>query len=292
MICHAKTNAQRHGFTLIELLVVISIISLLISILLPVLSRARSTAVTLQCSNFQRQVMQGFFFYATDNKGVFPAMGDGGNSLGSDTNPFTAGIWGSWVGRLMATNSIPVNVKGTNKQPTLAGSANISTGLLGCPVTPLVSAYGNVSGVTGFPTNPWQNIGTSYGLNWQMFRTTYHQKVLGKAGSNHYVPVNPDLIPRASTTIVMGDHAWKGNATATFRLQRKGAKVSDSNLVNNEETVDFRHGTDFKYGNQAGTVQYVNYNGVANISYFDGHVAGKRDEDIKVNAHSMWTSGL
>ena len=180
MNCQTNSNRQSSGFTLIELLVVISIISLLIAILLPVLSRARSTAVTLQCSNFQRQVMQGFFFYAHDNKGVFPAMGDGGNSSGSDTNPFTAGIWGSWVGRLMATNAIPVNLKGTTKQPNLTTSANISTGLLGCPVTPLVSAYGNVSGVTGFPTAPWANIGTSYGLNWQMFRTTYHQKVLVK----------------------------------------------------------------------------------------------------------------
>lgn len=60
------------GFTLVELLVVIGIIALLISILLPSLNKARQAAITVQCASNLRQMGQGYFIYASENKGSLP----------------------------------------------------------------------------------------------------------------------------------------------------------------------------------------------------------------------------
>jgi prepilin-type N-terminal cleavage/methylation domain-containing protein len=66
------SHEKRAAFTLVELLVVIGIIALLISILLPALTAARTSAMGINCASRMRQLSMAIVMYVGDNKGCLP----------------------------------------------------------------------------------------------------------------------------------------------------------------------------------------------------------------------------
>src|SRR6185369_11483942 len=63
---------HRSGFTLTELLVVVGLITVLISLLLPAMGKARAAANSAACLSNLRQLGTGWTMYIAENRGRLP----------------------------------------------------------------------------------------------------------------------------------------------------------------------------------------------------------------------------
>ena len=111
------------GFTLVELLVVIGIIGVLVSILMPTLSRARRAAINTQCLSNLRDMGHSLQMYANEYKDKVPI---GQSSIVRDSHYFSVAPGGASVQPVYVCAG-PVLVAGhvTNPESWYCPSPNI-----------------------------------------------------------------------------------------------------------------------------------------------------------------------
>src|SRR4051794_38960983 len=154
------SKSRRHAFTLVELLVVIGIISILISILLPALSRARESAKTVQCASNMRQIGIAIRMYVQENNGnmipgnefAAPTVYENGGGGGSSFAPHVE--W-SFFDLLWVGGYVKHNPRDPVASP--AGSG-LKTGTFGvyCPSIAANSTFACPSEARTYPGGkPW-----------------------------------------------------------------------------------------------------------------------------------------
>ena len=117
------------GFTLVELLVVIAVIAILASLLLPVLSRGKARAQTIDCIDHLRQLQLCWHMYAHDNESVMvPNNFFYYVTMGSSNQPVVGEDQMSWCRTLAPEDPNPLN-----EQTSMLFDYNRNPAIYHCP---------------------------------------------------------------------------------------------------------------------------------------------------------------
>jgi len=190
---------KRSAFTLIELLVVVAIIALLISILLPAMSRARELSKRTVCTSNLKQIGTGMYIYANDGD-KFPV------TSGYKANPPQAVYWlyrtvvPPTTGKPSPTADLWVLIRANNATPKLFLCP--STSDVPDPAQDNLAYFDFFSGV---------NLSYAY-----QFQHDIDRPILGSADDPTF-PIAADANPYikglvTSTPVMDRNSQWRGNS--------------------------------------------------------------------------------
>jgi prepilin-type N-terminal cleavage/methylation domain-containing protein/prepilin-type processing-associated H-X9-DG protein len=117
-------SREVEGFTLTELLVVVAVISILTSLLLPVLVVARSKAQTIRCLSNFKQLHAAWMLYSQDFLDYLAPNSDNGYEGRDNDNP-------AWVAGTMSFDTNPVSVDEATNTDYLVGPQYAEFGSIG-----------------------------------------------------------------------------------------------------------------------------------------------------------------
>jgi prepilin-type processing-associated H-X9-DG protein len=257
------------AFTLVELLVVIGIIALLISILLPSLSRARQSASQLACLSNLRTMGSAVQMYANQSRDSLPI--------------------GTWDGTMDSNTSTPRNGRGTDfkalLQDVMTGSGaqyqdikfNAQRHVFQCP-----------------DANESPNTSTMLGTQDAALHYTAHPRLMGNIEQWNGAQLKSEMAPykkssiRNSSDIVLifdgqqiasdsGVASPEGYALDGYRLFWDHLCLNDNPSTDLNSSVDGGTNTDAADWGGAGNIRWRHVgNKSANFLFVDGHAAALR----------------
>lgn len=270
---HQSGRAIR-AFTIVEMLVVISLISLLITLLLPALSAARDTSRTIQCGAQMSQVGLGYQSYMADNNGWTTDSRAGMSSMAGGWSPTAPGS----TGTRMYTNKLTFFGYVGQFSPW---NWNVSQGR---PLALFAFICPTEERSANMPLSYWPNLGKFHNNSISPYDQAASRNWFGVHGAG-------TRFGSGSSAIMSRVELFKSPERTFFLIERNGAglhpSASDSFRVVNQNATGWASnaGSPFEALSRiSGTAEYNfmhNQRTSKTVLHSDNHVSQLRDADFR-----------
>lgn len=278
---------KKKAFTLIELLVVVAIIALLISILLPSLSRARELAKRAVCASNERGLGQGMHIYSNDNTDWFPIHYNGAEVDDVDGSPpyNSAVVFVKNLGKDYEKPTSPTTNSRTNHPSRslflLIISGNSTPGSFVCPSAgDGEDDLRNYESGTPKAAQPGRNrfdfrsfLNLSYG-----YQVPYGRRGKPRTSLDVRMPVSADKGPYCKAGTTDPQKAWTQDDWSGVNMATEAEMGSDATLILAQNIDKWRP---YNSGNHTQEGQ--------NVLFVDGHAEFGKKPIFGVNNDNLYT---